>query len=186
MKLKEFINPSDLSDIIEFPKPFENENVGIDEKNMENIIPISDTVNKVYVKCKKAYTIEQIEDLLDLAEMISDNPEAYIVSVYRIIKARNTKINNIYNYTLSVIQADLKKSSSVSSKKERKKTSYDLDEFKDFIHSTKRNMVGDDYLEETQLIQEIDSNALEEIPSDDFEDIYDDFEEILRSGEIPF
>ena len=198
LKLKEFINPSDLSDILEPQKSVEV--VESMEKVVEKSIPQSepqqypDLVTKVYNKCHKVYTMEQVQSLLDMAEMISNNPGAYIVNMYHTIRAYNTKINNMYNYTLSVIQADLKKSPPKESPKKKKKreTSYDINEFMDFVHSTKRNMVGDDYQEEvksTPKVEEVSNYPEEtqlEIPSNDIEEIYDDFEEILASGELPF
>jgi plasmid replication initiation protein len=161
------------------------------EKAVEKSIPqpepqqYPDLVTKVYNKCYKVYTMEQVQSLLDMAEMISDNPAAYVINMYYTIRAYNTKINNMYNYTLSVIQANLSKKSKESPKKKKRETSYDINEFMDFVHSTKRIMTPDDYQEEVKPTPKVEETqtCYQETSS---EQTYDDFEEILSSDEMPF
>ena len=69
-----------------------------------------------------SYLPEQLENLLDIAKSVSDNPEAYLKSIYYQIKARGKKVSNLYSYTLAIINADLK---NVKPKENKKSYSYD-------------------------------------------------------------
>ena len=85
-------------------------------------------------KFDNSYLPEQLENLLDIAKSVSDKPEAYLKSIYYQIKARNKNISNLYNYTLSIINADLKNVSATSSKPKKesskpKKESSILDDY---------------------------------------------------------
>lgn len=70
------------------------------ENNFE--ITINDVVNNVYLKFQKSYTIEQIQNLMNLTEITFNKPDAYIISVYYTITTHDFKINDIYKYTPKV------------------------------------------------------------------------------------
>ena len=88
LKLKEFIKPEDLEDI-----------------------QIDAIINSLYQRCKKEYTIEQLEKLYDYVSNcginISNGISNYIYSIYAKIKISGNKVNNLFKYTFSIIKDDI-------------------------------------------------------------------------------
>lgn len=157
LRLKEFIKPEDLADI--------NEDIPIQiEKPQEKLV--EKEKSELSSTFDGSYLPEQLESLLDIAKSVSDNPEAYLKSIYYQIKARGKKVSNLYSYTLAIINADLK---NVKPKENRK--SYSYDDYED-----KPSYDLDAYIEYNRRMMEMIAE----------EDEPDDFDEIFNSDFKPF
>ncbi|MCD7800989.1 MAG: replication initiation protein [Ruminococcus sp.] len=77
-------------------------------QTLESLNNVPDVILSVYYKCEQEYTIEQLKNLWTVVEMMGVRIDLYIVSTYLNIKAKNKDIKNIYAYTLSIINSDVK------------------------------------------------------------------------------
>lgn len=115
--------------------------VKLGEQKVEQEEVIDDVSNKlmsVYYKCNKEYTIKQLKNIWSVVETMGVKVDFYIVSTYLNIKAKNQNIKNIYNYTLAIINAEAKKIVQSLDLQTEHNTSYNIDDFKDLIHTTER------------------------------------------------
>lgn len=107
----------------------------------ESLVDVPDVMLSVYYKCNQEYTIEQLKNIWSVVEMMGVRIDLYIVSTYLNIKAKNKDIKNMYAYTLSIINADVKSSisSSQSSKPQSdlksRQSSYEVDDWQEIINS---------------------------------------------------
>lgn len=128
LKLKEFIKPEDLDDIRdtlpvedvpkvqematfqeyqeEPPQPQKVQPKSPD-KDISRMVVRDETV-KLYHDLEGVYSVDELINLVHIAEGITAKPEAYVRAVYYQILARGNKVNNMYKYTLGVILSDLK------------------------------------------------------------------------------
>ena len=128
LKLKEFIKPEDLDDIRdtlpvedvpevqevvtfqehqeELPQPPKVQPKSPD-KDISRMVVRDETV-KLYHDLEGVYSVDELINLVHIAEGITAKPEAYVRAVYYQILARGNKVNNMYKYTLGVILSDLK------------------------------------------------------------------------------
>ena len=127
LKLKEFIKPEDLDDIrdtlpVEMPEvkevttfqehqeePTQPQKVQpkSPDKDISRMVVRDETV-KLYHDLEGVYSVDELINLVHIAEGITAKPEAYVRTVYYQILARGNKVNNMYKYTLGVILSDLK------------------------------------------------------------------------------
>lgn len=128
LRLKEFIKPEDLDDIRdtlpvedvpevqevatfqehqeEPPQPPKVQPKSPD-KDISRMVVRDETV-KLYHDLEGVYSVDELINLVHIAEGITAKPEAYVRTVYYQILARGNKVNNMYKYTLGVILSDLK------------------------------------------------------------------------------
>ena len=132
LKLKEFIKQEDLDDIRDYlppempilkevpavqeapavqeyqepPQPPKTKPKSQD-KDISRMVVRDETV-KLYHDLEGVYSVDELINLVHIAEGITAKPEAYIRAVYYQILARGNKVNNMYKYTLGVILSDLK------------------------------------------------------------------------------
>ena len=138
LRLKEFINPKDLEDIIDVPNKSQNTDILInDVQNQDS--GVNDKVMALYYELEKVYSMDELKQLLDICVGISSKPDVYLKNIYYQIKARKKKINNLFSYTLTVINADLKNSPPEEPKKKKSSSydntpSYDLDAYIRGLH----------------------------------------------------
>lgn len=132
LRLKEFIKPEDLEDIKDIANIPDITTINTPDTLLANAkVPSSanSDIDLVWLSfdLDDAYSMSELENLVKIARSISDNPEAYLKTVYYQIKARQGKISNLYSYTLSVINSDLK---NVKPKENKKSYGYDDDDDK--------------------------------------------------------
>ena len=126
LKIKEFIKPEDLDDIRdilpaeasileeipmvqeyqETPQPPKTKPKSQD-KDISRMVVRDETV-KLYHDLEGVYSVDELINLVHIAESITAKPEAYVKGVYYQILARGNKVSDMYKYTLSVMLADLK------------------------------------------------------------------------------
>ena len=133
LKLKEFIKPEDLDDIRdilpaevsileeipvvqevpifqeyqeELPQPQKVQPKSPD-KDISRMVVRDETV-KLYHDLEGVYSVDELINLVHIAEGITAKPEAYVRAVYYQILARGKKVSNMYKYTLGVMISDLK------------------------------------------------------------------------------
>ena len=132
LKLREFIKPEDLDDIRDYlppetpilkeipavqeapavqeyqepPQPPKTKPKSQD-KDISRMVVRDETV-KLYHDLEGVYSVDELVNLVHIAESITAKPEAYVKGVYYQILARGNKVSNMYKYTLSVMLADLK------------------------------------------------------------------------------
>jgi hypothetical protein len=154
LRLKEFINPKDLEDIMDEPyqpipipepQPTENE---VNAHRVAKSICDESPLETLYLSCNKEYTLEQLFALSDYVRSsgvpLNVSVENYIYSIYRKIKIEGNKVNSLYKYTFTIIESQMKEyifgkpSTSEPPKpsnppQKRKETSYDIEEFKRLV-----------------------------------------------------
>ncbi len=128
LKLKEFIKPEDLDDIRDTlpveDVPEVQEVATFQEHQEEPTQPLKvqpkspdkdisrmvvrDETVKLYHDLEGVYSVDELINLVHIAEGITAKPEAYVRTVYYQILARGNKVNSMYKYTLGVILSDLK------------------------------------------------------------------------------
>ena len=128
LKLKEFIKPEDLDDIRDTlpveDVPEVQEVATFQEHQEEPTQPpkvqpkspdkdisrmvVRDETVKLYHDLEGVYSVDELINLVHIAEGITAKPEAYVRTVYYQILARGNKVNSMYKYTLGVILSDLK------------------------------------------------------------------------------
>ena len=128
LKLKEFIKPEDLDDIRDTlpveDVPEVQEVATFQEHQEEPTQPpkvqpkspdkdisrmvVRDETVKLYHDLEGVYSVDELINLVHIAEGITAKPEAYVRAVYYQILARGNKVNNMYKYTLGIMISDLK------------------------------------------------------------------------------
>ena len=128
LKLKEFIKPEDLDDIRDTlpveDVPEVQEVATFQEHQEEPTQPpkvqpkspdkdisrmvVRDETVKLYHDLEGVYSVDELINLVHIAEGITAKPEAYVRAVYYQILARGKKVSNMYKYTLGVMISDLK------------------------------------------------------------------------------
>lgn len=127
-----------FKDIIDVPNKSQNTDILInDVQNQDS--GVNDKVMALYYELEKVYSMNELKQLLDICAGISSKPDVYLKNIYYQIKARKKKINNLFSYTLTVINADLKNSPPEEPKKKKSSSyddipSYDLDAYIKGLH----------------------------------------------------
>lgn len=112
-----------FKDIIDVPNKSQNTDALL-ESIQPQISEVDDKVMALYYELDKVYSTDELKQLLDICVGISSKPDVYLKNIYYQIRARKKKINNLFSYTLTVINADLKNSPPEEPKK-KKSSSYD-------------------------------------------------------------
>lgn len=112
-----------FKDIIDVPNKSQNTDILINDVQKQDS-GVNDKVMTLYYELEKVYSMDELKQLLDICKGISSKPDVYLKNIYYQIRARKKKINNLFSYTLTVINADLKNSPPEESKK-AKSSSYD-------------------------------------------------------------
>lgn len=127
-----------FKDIIDVPNKSQNTDILInDVQNQDS--GVNDKVMTLYYELDKVYSMDELKQLLDICAGISSKPDVYLKNIYYQIRARKKKINNLFSYTLTVINADLKNSPPEEPKKKKSSSyddthSYDLDNYIRGLH----------------------------------------------------
>lgn len=140
LKLKEFIKPEDLEDIMDTQEIISS----IDGST-------GSVIESLYYRCNEDYTINQLEMIYNYVEnsgaKLNVNTENYIYSVYCKIKIEGNKVNNLFKYTFAIIEKqvndyifNVQSVKENESKKQELESNFDLEEWKRFSGSTKRIM----------------------------------------------
>ena len=127
-----------FKDIIDVPNKSQNTNALL-ESIQPPISEVDDKIMTLYYELEKVYSMDELKQLLDICAGISSKPDVYLKNIYYQIKARKKKINNLFSYTLTVINADLKNSPPKEPKKKKSSSyddtpSYDLDAYIKGLH----------------------------------------------------
>ena len=127
-----------FKDIIDVPNKSQNTNALL-ESIQPQISEVDDKIMTLYYELDKVYSMDELKQLLDICAGISSKPDVYLKNIYYQIKARKKKINNLFSYTLTVINADLKNSPPKEPKKKKSSSyddtpSYDLDAYIKGLH----------------------------------------------------
>ena len=127
-----------FKDIIDVPNKSQNTDALL-ESIQPQISEVDDKVMTLYYELDKVYSMDELKQLLDVCKGISSKPDVYLKNIYYQIRARKKKINNLFSYTLTVINADLKNSPPEEPKKEKYSSyddthSYDLDNYIRGLH----------------------------------------------------
>lgn len=112
-----------FKDIIDVPNKSQNTDALL-ESIQPQISEVDDKVMTLYYELDKVYSMDELKQLLDICKGISSKPDVYLKNIYYQIRARKKKINNLFSYTLTIINADLKNSPPEEPKK-KKSSSYD-------------------------------------------------------------
>ena len=112
-----------LKNIIDVPNKSQNTDTLLNDTQSQNSGG-NDKVMVLYYELDKAYSTDELEQLLDICKGISSKPDVYLKNIYYQIRARKKKINNLFSYTLTVINAELRKAPPEEPRKE-KSSSYD-------------------------------------------------------------
>ena len=127
-----------FKDIIDVPNKSQNTDALL-ESIQPPISEVDDKIMTLYYELDKVYSMDELKQLLDICAGISSKPDVYLKNIYYQIKARKKKINNLFSYTLTVINADLKNSPPEEPKKEKSSSyddnlSYDLNNYIRGLH----------------------------------------------------
>ena len=127
-----------FKDIIDVPNKSQNTDALL-ESIQPPISEVDDKIMTLYYELEKVYSMDELKQLLDICAGISSKPDVYLKNIYYQIKARKKKINNLFSYTLTVINADLKNSPPKEPKKKKSSSyddtpSYDLDAYIKGLH----------------------------------------------------
>ena len=127
-----------FKDIIDVPNKSQNTDALL-ESIQPPISEVDDKIMTLYYELDKVYSMDELKQLLDICAGISSKPDVYLKNIYYQIKARKKKINNLFSYTLTVINADLKNSPPEEPKKKKSSSyddtpSYDLDAYIKGLH----------------------------------------------------
>lgn len=127
-----------FKDIIDVPNKSQNTDALL-ESIQPPISEVDDKIMTLYYELEKVYSMDELKQLLDICAGISSKPDVYLKNIYYQIKARKKKINNLFSYTLTVINADLKNSPPEEPKKKKSSSyddthSYDLDNYIRGLH----------------------------------------------------
>lgn len=127
-----------FKDIIDVPNKSQNTDALL-ESIQPPILEVDDKIMTLYYELEKVYSMDELKQLLDICAGISSKPDVYLKNIYYQIRARKKKINNLFSYTLTVINADLKNSPPEEPKKKKSSSyddthSYDLDNYIRGLH----------------------------------------------------
>ena len=127
-----------FKDIIDVPNKSQNTDALL-ESIQPPISEVDDKIMTLYYELDKVYSMDELKQLLDVCKGISSKSDVYLKNIYYQIRARKKKINNLFSYTLTVINADLKNSPPEEPKKKKSSSyddthSYDLDNYIRGLH----------------------------------------------------
>ena len=127
-----------FKDIIDVPNKSQNTDALL-ESIQPPISEVDDKIMTLYYELDKVYSMDELKQLLDVCKGISSKSDVYLKNIYYQIRARKKKINNLFSYTLTVINADLKNSPPEEPKKKKSSSyddtpSYDLDAYIKGLH----------------------------------------------------
>jgi plasmid replication initiation protein len=155
LRLKEFISDEDLADIIGEQHASKGDNPRKDACNVDGKTEVVDSLDAMYLKCNEAYTKDELRMLMDYIKnsgiKLHTSVENYIYSIYCKVRIEGSNVNNMFKYTFSIIESQINSAmfgrneskgnnTKNTSNSLKENTNYDLDEFKRFVHSTKRIM----------------------------------------------